>query len=286
MRVVRIGGVHEPYNLPIIQAIDQDAFRSLGLEVTFSPLDGGTGALVEALEQGWLDLATLVTEGAVTAMAHGRNIGIHSTFTTSALRWGVHVAHKSKATKISDLQKKKFAISRHGSGSHLIAHVLADKNRWKLKPSQFVVTGGLDGAVESLAARKAHVLLWERYITASLVHGKALRRVGDLSPPWPGFVVAYGLGSTGENTARALDADKTRQVCEVIAASAASILNNSDQSVDTICDRYGMTKRDARSWLAKVKWSDPNTTDVNSLNQVGETMKRYGLIDHAPSFGD
>ena len=57
-RVVRVGGVHEPFNLPWILAFEADAFAELDIEVTFSTYAGGTGELVGALEDGFIDLAT------------------------------------------------------------------------------------------------------------------------------------------------------------------------------------------------------------------------------------
>ena len=159
-RVIRVGGVHEPFNLPWLRAFERDAFAHLGLEVTFEEFAGGTGALVEGLESGTIDMATLLTEGAVTAMGRGRGVRIHSQFTTSPLTWGVHVAADAAATEIADLDGTRFAISRHGSGSELMAYVLADRQGWTLADDQFVVVGGVDGAITALPEGRADVFLW------------------------------------------------------------------------------------------------------------------------------
>ena len=48
-RVLRVGGVDEPFNLPWLLACDADAFAELGVEVSYANYAGGTGALVAAL---------------------------------------------------------------------------------------------------------------------------------------------------------------------------------------------------------------------------------------------
>ena len=44
-RVLRVGGVGEPFTLPWVEASEFDAFAELGVEITHTNHDGGTGAL-------------------------------------------------------------------------------------------------------------------------------------------------------------------------------------------------------------------------------------------------
>jgi len=272
-RVLRVGGVAEPFNLPWIRAFESGAFAHLGIEVTFTEYAGGTGALVGALEDGEIDLATLLTEGAVTAIANGRDIRVHSAFTSSPLRWGIHVAAKSSFTEVADLVGKRFAISRHGSGSELMAYVLADKHGWKLKNSQFVVVGGIEGAIAALPKRKAHIFLWERFVTAPLVKQGIFRRVGDLLTPWPGF---YTAGRT-----EVLDRDRALvdQVVAIVLDHAAALVAEPESTIDAIIERYGMARRETRAWLDSVEWPTSAVVDADVLTSVMATMAELGRID-------
>lgn len=272
-RVIRVGGVHEPFNLPFIHAFERDAFSSLGVEVVFSDFDGGTGALVEALETGTIDFATLLTEGAVTAIANGSGVRIHSAFTDSPLRWGIHIAAKADQTKVDELKGKKFAISRPGSGSELMAWILADQQGWKLKSKQFVVVGGINGAVTALPKRKAHIFLWERFVTAPLVKQGIFKRVGEIATPWPAFVTATGPGVAEDNPAL------VDEIVTITLKHAAELKADTDGTIDLIVDRYGMDRRSARTWLKGVDWPASKHIDREVLASAMDRMASLGRIE-------
>ncbi|MEM7091600.1 MAG: ABC transporter substrate-binding protein [Actinomycetota bacterium] len=276
IRVLRVGGVKEPFNLPWIRAFEAGAFAHLGVEVIFSEYAGGTGQLVDGLEEGAIDLATLLTEGAVTAAARGRNVRIHSTFTDTPLLWGIHVAAKAQQGKLRELdamRNPKFAISRFGSGSELMAHVLADRRGWTLKDSQFVVVGGIDGAITALPKRKAHIFLWERFVTAPLVKEGVFKRVGDLSADWPAFVTA------GRPEVINVDRSLVDAVVAIVLDHAAAVVEDTEGTIDEIVDRYGMGRRDARTWLKQVVWPSVARVDDDMLTDVMRTMAELGRID-------
>lgn len=280
IRVLRVGGVEEPFNLPWIRAFEHDAFRHLGVEVVFETFDGGTGALVGALESQSLDLATVLTEGGVTAICRGSGVRLHSAFTETPLRWGVHVAGKAAATKVPELKGKKFAISRYGSGSELMAWVLADQQGWKLKDSQFVVVGGIDGATVALPKRKAHIFLWERFVTAPLVKQGVFKRVGELPTPWPAFLLAARPGL--------LDAERALidEIAAIALQHAAVLKADPDGTVDEIVSRYGMDRRGARAWLNGTDWPTEVQVDVEVLTTVMDRMVELGRIDAPASIAN
>lgn len=271
-RVLRVGGVDEPFNLPWIHAFEQNAFADLGLEVTFNVVAGGTGELVRLLEDGTLDLATLLTEGAVTAIANGAGLRLHSAFTSTPLTWGIHVAADDDASSIADLEGRRFAISRFGSGSELMARVLADQQGWTLSDDQFVVVGGLDGAIEALPAGDADIFLWERFVTAPLVTSGVFSRVDDLPPAWPAFYTAARPGVLTNDRAT-ID-----RVVSVVLEHAAALASDVDTTVDEIVERYGMSRRDTRTWLGRVEWPSAPTVDHDVLASTMATMQVVGRV--------
>jgi len=273
IQVMRVGGVKEPFNLPWIKAFEADAFRHLDLEVSFTYFDGGTGELIGALEDKTIDLATVLTEGAVTAIANGSACRLHSAFTTTPLRWGVHVKAGAKQDKVSELKGKKFAISRFGSGSELMAYVLADEQGWNLKDNQFVVVGGVDGAVEALPKGKAHIFLWERFVTAPLVKKGIFKRVGELPTPWPAFYTAGGPGMVEHNR------EFIDEVVDIVLGFAAQLKADTDGTITEIVDRYGMGRRDARTWLKGVEWPDTVMVDDDVLFTTMQKMVDLGRIE-------
>jgi len=277
MRVLRVGGVEEPFNLPWLLAFEDNAFAHLGIEVTYTNYAGGTGALVGALEDQFIDLATVLTEGGVTAIGRGSDIRLHSAFVTSPLRWAIHISGTADQENIAELKGKKFAISRYGSGSELMAYELAEQQGWTLKDKQFVVVGGLDGAVEALPKRKAHIFLWERFVTAPLVKKGIFKRVGELPTPWPSFYTAARPGL--------LEADRTLidEIITIVLTYAADLVDDPEGTIDMIVQRYGMAKRDARTWLNDIAWPSAQMVDEKVLDQVSTRMHELGRIDHAVS---
>ena len=103
---------------------------------------------------------------------------------------GIHVGAKSKCTSVNDLENSRAAISRFGSGSHLIAYVNADNYKWDLAKQKFEVVKNLDGGRAYLADGKADYFLWEKFTTKPFVDKGEFRIIGKCPTPWPSFVVA------------------------------------------------------------------------------------------------
>lgn len=269
----RVGGVREPFNLPWILAAEERALAHLDLELEFVDFAGGTGALVAAIEDGSVDLATLLTEGAVTAVCRGRGVRLHSAFTETPLVWGVHVAAGATERHIDQLADRRFAISRFGSGSELMAYVLAGQRGWELDPEQFVVVGGLDGALEALPGGGAEIFLWERFVTAPFVRRGAFRRLDDLVADWPAFYTA-GRPSL-------IDTDRTLvdKVVEIVLDRAAALAADPDAAVAQITGRYDMSDDDVRAWLRQVRWATAPAVDRDMLASTMDTMAELGRID-------
>ena len=148
----------------------------------------------EALRKKEIDIAIMLTEGAVSAIAGGDSFNIRLPFVMSPLIWGVFVnAHKYKQS-LPPLSEAKFAVSRLQSGSHLMAKFFAQREDGIiLKEEQFVVSHNLDGARKALAEGSADYFLWEKYMTAFLVEKGEFKQVSEVTAPWPAFVFVTRL---------------------------------------------------------------------------------------------
>ena len=107
---LRIGGVPEHFNFPWIKAIENSLFSSHNIEVVWHNFSGGTGAMAQALKNDEIDLALLLTEGAVKEIATGAPFKIINTYVESPLVWGVHSA--SSILNKANISTYRFAISR------------------------------------------------------------------------------------------------------------------------------------------------------------------------------
>ena len=201
MKKVRIVGVPEHFNLPWHIAIEEGAFLNKGIDLQWTDVPEGTGRMCGMLSDSETDLAIILTEGIVKSIAEGNPVRVAQEYIASPLLWGVHVAEKSPYTDISELEGGKVAISRYGSGSHLMAFVHARDKGWDLEDLKFEVVHTLEGAVKALETGWADYFLWEHFTTKPLVDQQVFRRLEDCPTPWPCFVVAASEAFLNKNQA-------------------------------------------------------------------------------------
>ena len=190
MKRVNIIGVPEHFNLPWHLALEEGAFEERGIDLQWTDIPEGTGKMCQMLASGETDLAIILTEGLVKSISEGNSSKIVQEYIASPLLWGVHVGSASPYKGISDLKNTKAAISRFGSGSHLMAYVNAQKEGWDTATLQFEIINTLDGAVIALTNGTADYFMWEHFTTKPLVDNGSFRRLTDCPTPWPCFVIA------------------------------------------------------------------------------------------------
>jgi len=272
MRDIRVGGVPEHFNLPWRLAIEEGSFRALGLNVEWVDFPGGTGAIMKALHAGEVDIATPLTEGAIIAIANGNSSRIAAVFVESPLMWGVHVATGSSFQTIADTKGAKIAVSRHGSGSELMGYVMGSDHGWSLTEDDFVVVGGLDGALQALPAGEADVFLWSKTMTQPHVDDGTFRRIAVLPAPWPSFATTVTQDLVDD------DAELVGVITQTAAARAQAFAQSDDAALMVI-DRYGLKLAEAEEWLQQVRWAQPSTPlDTDMLSRVEARMRELGRI--------
>jgi ABC-type nitrate/sulfonate/bicarbonate transport system substrate-binding protein len=271
---IRVGGVPEHFNLPWRLAIEDGAFATLGVDVAYSDWPAGTGAMTGALRDGELDLALVLTEGAVLDVLKGSDNRLIKVFVESPLTWGIHVAANGDIRTTEQTEGKRVAISRYGSGSHLIAVVDALERGFDLADMSFVLVENLDGARKALANDEADVFLWEKHMTQPLVTSGEFRRVGERAVPWPAFVVS----ARGEFVAEHAEAAKA--VLDTVHQFAQQ-LKQRDDAVALISSRYHIAAADAEHWLVGVQWCGNYDRPAAALQRVVAALHAQGAIKPA-----
>lgn len=272
MQTLNIGGVPEHFNLPWRLTLESGEFDTSSLNTSWQDYPAGTGAMVAALNTGDLDIAILVTEGAVAAQQKpGCDFDILSFYTTSPLLWGMHVPAASKIKQEQDFRGLRYAISRYGSGSHLMAQVHAKKMGWPPDEIQFVLIEDLDGARLAFQEQRAEVFFWEHYTTKPYVDNGEFRWLGDFPPPWPGFVVCIN-----RNT-RKRHATLIEQLLAKVFDQAQQ-LKQSPKTSALIADRYQLNIEDVDEWLDTTQWSSHQQLDQQILTTVTDAIN-WGVTD-------
>ncbi|QLG46967.1 substrate-binding domain-containing protein [Costertonia aggregata] len=271
MKTVRIIGVPEHFNLPWHLAIEEGAFEERGIELQWTDIPEGTGKMCQMLKNEETDLAIILTEGLVKSIIDGNTVKLVQEYIASPLLWGIHVGAKSQLMHIDDLENSKAAISRFGSGSHLMAYVNAQNQGWSTKNLVFEIINNLDGAIEGLTNNKADYFMWEHFTTKPLVDNGTFRRLGDCPTPWPCFVIAATEAFLTDNM-------KTlRHILEVINLYTEEF--KSIPSIDrTLANRYRQKLEDIQEWLSITKWSQ-SQMDSQTIEKVQDILIDLKLID-------
>ena len=268
----KVGGVPEHFNLPWHLAIESGAFAEQGLNIIYQDYPGGTGALTRALRSKELDVAVVLTEGIVKDILNGNPSRIIKTYVQSPLIWGIHVPAKSELKKIGDMQGTRYAISRFGSGSHLMAIVDAVQRGWDAEDIDFVKIGNLKGARKAMAAGEVDVFFWEKFMTKPYVDNGEFRRIGETLTPWPCFMIA----ARNERIRRSGHALRT--MLEVISRTCAHLVKDKN-AVPLIAKRYGLQEKDVAVWFSLTKWNTKNEPQPAPLKKVIKALLKAGIID-------
>lgn len=274
---IRVAGVPEHFNLPWHLGRERGAFARAGIDLQWRTVPQGTGAMCDMLRSGEVDLAVLVTEGAVRdLLTHGYGKVIVN-YVDTPLVWGVHVGAGTEVHQRAEVKGLPFAISRPGSGSHLIAMSYAKANGWTPSADDFVVVNDLKGAVERMQAPDPLLFLWERTTTAPLVRNGTFRRVDEYRPAWPCFMVVAG------NAALAEYGPHIDVLLRVLRDQAKGLMMKKDGAA-LVAERQGLDPADAAEWFASVRWNTDGRVDARALHTVADTLHAVGLLDRSFSF--
>lgn len=271
MKKVIIGGVPEHFNFPWNLAIDEGLFEREGIALKWKDFPAGTGALNEALRSKKLDLAVILTEGIIKDIADDNPSQIVQVYVNSPLLWGIHVAHHSKYQSIDALKGTKAAISRYGSGSHLMAIVNAEKHNWDLDSDlNFHLIEDLEGALNALPKEEADYFMWEKFMTKPFVDNGTFRLIGETPTPWPSFVIV-GRKEFLENESETLE-------------SILKIINRKTESFKEIpgiekmiAERFDQKPEDVNEWLSLTSWSSSQLSEKD-LDHVQNTLLKLNLL--------
>lgn len=268
---IRLGGVPEHFNLPIHLAKERGQFKAKNIQLEWTTFKGGTGQMTRALRNGEVDACILLTEGIIKDIIKGNPSKIISVYVTTPLIWGIHTGIHNSLNHHQAIFTKKYAISRFGSGSHLMAVVDANSQGKTLKNEQFVVIKNLDGALASLETLETDVFYWEKYTTKPYVDSGQLKRVGTYLTPWPCFVIAATDEILEHHPESIMD------MLRIIYQSCADFMQ--DYSViSLVSQRYNQQLKDVERWYHGTAWATHHWVSKKMLQNVIYHLKIAGIV--------
>jgi ABC-type nitrate/sulfonate/bicarbonate transport system substrate-binding protein len=276
MKTIKIAGVPEHFNLPWQLCIENGEFDKEGIDLHWTNVPEGTGKMCQMLRNNETDIAVILTEGIVKDIVDGNPSSIVQEFIQTPLIWGIHVASNSKFENLSDLKNTKAAISRYGSGSHLMSFINAQNQNWNTENLQFEIVNTIDGAVEALTNGNADYFMWERFMTKPLVDKGIFRRIADCPTPWPCFVIAV------RNEVLEQNPQTIARILEII--NNTTIEFKEIPSIDrTLASKFDQKIEDINQWLSLTKWSQKPLSE-KMLNKIQNQLFDLKIIDKKSTF--
>jgi len=279
MTHLRVGGVPEHFNLPWHLGMEHDHFKKHNLHLDWITFLGGTGAMTKALRNNEVDICILLTEGIVADITKGNPSKIIGGYINTPLIWGVHSSDENELNRYGEIFDRKYAISRFGSGSHLMAVVDAHSKGKTIEDKQFEVIRNLNGALASLEKQESDVFYWEKFTTKPFVDSGQLKRIGEYITPWPCFQIAARQEVIDKHP------EELKNVLKMIYFISQQFMNSLD-AVEQVSKRYNLGLEDTEQWFFCTEWSTNSKVSRKMIQNVVYTLNQAGILDTQPKFKD
>lgn len=276
--------------------------------------------MITSLRSDSIDLAIGLTESWVAGLLSSqgkreKGYQIVGRWVESPLRWAIVTGRdREDVNSVSDLQKyRKVGVSRIGSGSHIMASVLAQQEGWTsssssssyspLSPSSssavsqaldIVPLGPLADLIGGVAAKNcqgsaaADFFMWEHFTTKPHFHGPdpPLKKIGEIYTPWPSWHIAASE-KTFPNPA---DDERLAKVFEVLDQGIKRFNNDPDMGVRMLgTGELGChySEEDSREWLSKADFTCATRgVDRQVLTHVIKVLQGAGVVTQGSDISD
>lgn len=268
---IRMGGVPEHFNLPIHLANERGEFEKNDISIVWKDFGGGTGQMTKALRDDEIDVCLLLTEGITADIINGNPSKIISEYVSTSLIWGIHTGNENALQHDDDIFKKQHAISRYGSGSHLMSMVNANSKGQSLESEQFTVINDINGALKSLDILETDVFYWEKYTTKPYVDAGQIRRIGEYVTPWSCFVIAASDKILDEQPAAIV------RLLEIIQDSCQKFMKDNTM-IPLTSERYNQKVNDIERWYHSTEWAANSWVSDKMIKSVIFHLKAAKIL--------
>ncbi|KAK9238720.1 hypothetical protein V1525DRAFT_400348 [Lipomyces kononenkoae] len=273
---LKVGYVPEHFSTPLFFAQSEGYYKDVGLSPEFKPFPTGTGDMIKALKENEINLAVGLTEGWVAGLGNAKAAyKIVGTYVQSPLRWAISTGHnRQDIQSIAQLQGKRFGVSRIGSGSYVMAFVLAREQGWPGNPPvSFNVLGTFKNLRAAVRDDEADAFMWEYFTSKKYYDNRDIKYIGSIYTPWPSWTI------TAANSL--LDTElATKTIGKFFSAVNKGIQHFGkypEKAVDYISTNLDYTADDAREWIKTVKFAD----DVSVVDRGTIVDKTFAILHAA-----
>ncbi|KAG7571110.1 hypothetical protein FFLO_00935 [Filobasidium floriforme] len=273
--VLKVGWHREHFLSPLLQL---HAAKG-GFELVECP--GGTGDMQAKLKAGEIDVCIALTDALIAGIANGQtSYKIVGRYISTPLRWAIITGKDSQYQDVSDLKGTKLGISRLGSGSQVMASVMALREKWsQADQPTFEVKGSFQPLRDSVNSGETSVFLWEWFTTKPYADSGEVRFIGSVYTPWPCWMIA---------ASPAADADQVSQLLTALGEYTTEFDSKSkreSENVGYVAKTFGQREEDVKEWLGTVAWyHDLLAVERKVVTDTLEVLGQAGVVKR-PSEG-
>ncbi|PWN92157.1 hypothetical protein FA10DRAFT_265958 [Acaromyces ingoldii] len=301
---LRVGYVPEHFSLPLLQ-LASSAWGKEHIELVSQP--SGTGQMLTSLAarpRPDIDIAIALTEALIAGIAKGRSdYELVGSYVKSSLNWAVITGTDAKADKyksIDDLRSTTLGISRLGSGSQVMASVMALQQGWSTDDVKFKVNDNFENlrnGVNQQSGLETSAFMWEWFTTKPFVNSGEVRFIGSVPTPWPSWTIAASKSFT-EQTPTPSTETKLHKFLGKLADQVKKFTSDEEKAKSTIVEQMKYDAKDVDQWYAGVRWvgdsregqgsggkrlkgQSVKTNEVSEevLLQTLETLQKAGVVE-------
>ncbi|GAA6006709.1 hypothetical protein JCM11491_003152 [Sporobolomyces phaffii] len=275
---LRVGYVREHFSSPLLQLAERDD------TIQLVECPSGTGQVMSRIKADEIDVAIALTESLLAGIAkQTAEFKLVGTYVTSPLQWAVIVGKDSKYEKLQDLEGEKIGISRIGSGSQVMASVMALNEGWtdqdgKVSPIDFQVLDTFKNLRDGVNSGKAAAFMWEKFTTRPYLD--EVRFIGTVPTPWHSWAVVASAPTLAPSSplVPVLEAFLSNLTASIAAFDAPAA--RAADSVKFVEATFGYPEADVRAWFDQVSYPHGPVREIERamVEKTFKTLEAAGVL--------
>lgn len=283
---LRVGYIPEHFASPLL-LLSRTPWGEANLELVSQP--AGTGQVLTSFDASSaegqkIDVAIALTEALIAGIAKGRqDLKLVGSYVKTPLVWAVSTGTSPQAEKyqsIDDLRGTTLGISRVGSGSQIMASVMALQRSWPTGGEGAAEEGGISFHIDntfpslrsSVNTGRTSAFMWETFTTKPFYDSGEVRKIGEVPTPWPSWTIAASTNTAlASLPSRALLDDFLHRLQGAIVDFTSQESLRESRPEEFIIKELGYQRKDVEDWLKTVRWVGDGRGSVSDTPTLGQT---------------
>ena len=160
-----------------------------------------------------------------------------------------------------------------------MAYVLANQRGWKL-PNKFEVKGNFENLRNSVNDKSTDAFMWETFTTKPFYDSGEIRRLGDITTPWPCFMIAMLQNTVSDRLV------EIQHFLAVLQMCCDDFARDSKIMPILVAQKYGLKEEDARQWYNQVRITAADMVSETALERTLSVLIETQVIPETSNVTD